>query len=260
MKRHVITLVTIALLAAGAGYYHAHHQTTDTTVAIVHSATRAVDRLYRNENHSLPATNLDAAKIAHAKKILQQVPQKRLTATQRDQVAQANSELDDATQMLTVTAATQAPIAATTTYQHSAQKALAAYHQLQQRKPVFTQVYQQPVNELDDAKTAAEAVTTLQTAKAVTPSAIATTEAAVARVTPPADSDFPETASSVVNSAKQKLTTLDQHRESSTPPAASASAASAEVPQAASTSGQPAAATASGETSTTATSNSSSTS
>ncbi|WP_461215601.1 hypothetical protein [Lacticaseibacillus sp. GG6-2] len=235
MKLRLTALALAALIALGGGYYYNHHQQNDATTATVQSATGAVDHLYRNPTHSLPATDLTSQKIAHAKKSLKQVPTTALDASQRQQIKQAQTELDAAKQMLAVTTATQTPITATKTYQASAQEALTAYQKLQQAKPVFTQVYQQPVSELADAKTAAEAVTDLQTAKEVTPKAIFKTEEAVSKVAAPADSKFPETASSVVDSAKQKLTTppadqTDADQASSASQATSSSSSSATAP------------------------------
>lgn len=244
LKLRLTALALAALIALGGGYYYAHHQQHNATTATVESATKTVDHLYRNPTHSLPATNLTSEKIARADKTLKQVPTTTLDENQRHQIKQAQTELNAAKQMLTVTTATQTPIAATKTYQESAQEALAAYQELQTAKPVFTQVYQQPVSQLANAKTAAEAVNQLQTAKEVTPKAISATEEAVAKVASPADSAFPETAASVVDSAKHKLTpapgakapNAEQANASSQATASSTTASSTKAPTATSTS------------------------
>jgi hypothetical protein len=81
--------------------------------------------------------------------------------------------------MYSVTQATQTPIAPTTHYQQTAHSALTAYQQLQKAKPVFTQIYQQPVSNLGQAAKAVDALNELQSADQVSTDDIKSAKAQV---------------------------------------------------------------------------------
>lgn len=204
MRTRVLLALTAAvMLALGGGYYYHRTQVTTTTVR---QAKASVDTLYRNLTHTLPATDLNSARVAKAKQAVQAAAKQRLDAQQKKQLHQAQQEVAQADQMLTVVGATQAPIAPTTDYRQTAAAALSAYAQLETTEPVFTQVYQQPVTTLNSAATAVSALQKLQTAPKVTPKAITTAESAVNAVTNGDDSAFAAEAEAVVSAAKQKLT------------------------------------------------------
>lgn len=191
----------IAVAVAGFSYYQQLQQ-TDTQLR---QADAAVDALYRNRTRALPAVHLTARKIIAAKHRLKALNKAPLTPHQAAHLKTAQADLDSATKMLEVTNATQAPVTTDNTYSQSAQAALSAYETLTADKPLFTQVYQQPVTTLHAKAEAADAVDALKTADPVTPEAIANTKDALAKVPNTADAAFEAQAQAVVASAADKL-------------------------------------------------------
>ena len=177
-KMIACTLPVASLIAV----VYSYHRSIATTAA-VRSAQTAVDTLYRNSAHTLPATDLTAKKLAHAKALLRKTQSANLSNHQKTQLQKANTELSAATQMYSVTHATKTPIAPTPDYQQTAKTALNAYQQLQKAKPVFTQIYQQPVANLNQAAKAVDALNDLQQANQVSKAAIKSAQDQVEQVT-----------------------------------------------------------------------------
>ncbi|MCI1986320.1 MAG: hypothetical protein LKJ69_06395 [Lactobacillus sp.] len=217
------TLAATALLAVGGGYFYHQSQVTTTTVQ---QAKASVDKLYRNSTHTLPATDLEQADVSAAKRVLQDAAKQPLDAQQKKQLQQAQKDVTNAKQMLAVVGATHEPIAPTKDYRKTATAALSAYAALQSTKPVFTQVYQQPVTTLNSAATAVSALQELQTSPKVTPKAITTAESAVQAVTKGADTAFAAEAETVVTAAKQKLDPATPSDTETTPDASEETASS----------------------------------
>lgn len=205
MRWKIITLTVIVASLAAAVY--GYHQRNCETTAAVQAAQGAVDTLYRNDAHTMPATNLTARKISSAKAVVQKTKTEALSGSQKVQLQKADAELSAASQMYTVTTATQAPVAPTPSYQHTAETAITAYHRLQTAKPVFTQVYQQPVSNLGQAAKAVSTLNDLQTAEEVSKAAITKAKTQVEQVTDGEDTAFAAEAAQVVSEAEQKVTT-----------------------------------------------------
>ncbi|WP_407894251.1 hypothetical protein [Lacticaseibacillus sp. N501-2] len=203
LKIIALALGIISIAALGYGY----HQRSAQTTATVHSAQAAVDTLYRNSAHTLPATDLTEKKLAEAKALMRKTKSAQLSDNQKAQLQKANAELSAAAKMYSVTQATQASIAPTTSFQQTAESALSAYQELQHAKPVFTQIYQQPVSDLGQAAKAVDALNQLQQADQVSKAAIQSAQAQVEQVTAGQDTAFAAEAAQVVSDAEQKIDT-----------------------------------------------------
>lgn len=203
-----VKIIALTLVIAGgiAAIYNNHQRSAEATAA-VHSTQVAVDTLYRNSAHTLPAVNLTEKKITAAKTLMRKTKATQLSSTQKTQLQQANAELSAAVKMYSVTQATQTPVAPTTHYQQTAHSALNAYRQLQKAKPVFTQIYQQPVTDLGHASKAVDALNQLQSADEVSKEAIKSAKAQVETVTDGQDTAFAAVAAQVVSDAEQKVAT-----------------------------------------------------
>lgn len=202
MMRHRIAWLALPIAVAVAGFSY-YHQVQETGTRL-RQADAAVDALYRNRTRALPAVHLTTKQITTAKNRLKALTKAPLTPHQAANFKTAQADLDSAAKMLQVTHATQAPVTTDNTYTQEAQAALAAYETLTTNKPLFTQVYQQPVTTLHDKAAAVDAVDALQAADTVTPEAIADTKDALAKV-PVADPEFKAQAQAVVESATDKL-------------------------------------------------------
>ncbi|WP_164509971.1 hypothetical protein, partial [Lacticaseibacillus porcinae] len=192
-------------IASVAALIYGYHQRDAQATAAVHSAQVAVDTLYRNSAHTMPATDLSDKKIAQAKALMRKTHRTPLSDSQKAKLKKANTELSAAVQMYSVTQATQAPIAPTTSYQQTAESALNAYQHLQSAKPVFTQIYQQPVSNLGQAAKAVDALNQLQSATQVSKDDIKSAQAQVEQVTEGQDTAFAAEAAQVVSDAEQKI-------------------------------------------------------
>lgn len=203
MRVKIIAL-TLAIAGVVAVIYNNHQRSAEATAA-VHSTKVAVDTLYRNSAHTLPAVDLTEKKISAAKALMRKTKTAQLSDTQKTQLQKATAELSAAAKMYSVTQATQTPIAPTTHYQQTAHSALTAYQQLQKAKPVFTQIYQQPVTDLSHAAKAVDALNELQSADQVSTDAIKSAKAQVEQVTDGQDTAFAAEAAQVVSDAEQKV-------------------------------------------------------
>lgn len=213
-----VKIIALTLTIAGiiGAIYNNHQRSADATAA-VHSTQVAVDTLYRNSAHTLPAVNLTEKKLTEAKTLMRKTKTAQLSDTQKIQLQIANAELSAAAKMYSVTQATQTPIAPTTQYQQTAHSALNAYQQLQKAKPVFTQIYQQPVSDLGHAAKAVDALNQLQSADKVSTDAIKSAKAQVETVTDGQDTAFAAVAAQVVSDAEQKVTASTSDNSPATP-------------------------------------------
>lgn len=201
-----VKIIALTLAVAGAiAAIYTYHQRSAAADAAVHSTQVAVDTLYRNSAHTLPAVDLTEKKISEAKALMRKTKTASLSDTQKTQLQKATAELSAAAKMYSVTQATQTPIAPTTHYQQTAHSALTAYQQLQKAKPVFTQIYQQPVTDLSHAAKAVDALNELQSADQVSTDAINSAKAQVETVTDGQDTAFAAEAAQVVSDAEQKV-------------------------------------------------------